>query len=184
MPAKDVSINLIGNQDLEHTPWGRIVLWATTYGRYIMITTEIIVLLAFISRFSLDRKLTDLNEEIGQKQTIIEANSTFEKEVKSLQVNINSTQKVMNTQDLPVNLAILFESLLPPDVYLTSADLSLGGVSVDVIAGSIGGFSQFIANLESSKFLKNVTLGDVTRNPTSGIQFHLSAAVVGAPKLD
>ena len=67
MPADIVRINLLGSQDLEHTPWGRIVAWATTYGRYIMITTEIIVLLAFISRFSLDRKNTDLTEEVTQK---------------------------------------------------------------------------------------------------------------------
>ena len=78
MPADSIRINLLGQQDLEHTPWGRIVSWATTYGRYIMITTEIMVLLAFISRFSLDRKNTDLTEEVTQKQAILEANTSFE----------------------------------------------------------------------------------------------------------
>src|SRR3989344_3425468 len=78
MPATKFSridINLIGEGDFSRTPIGRIVTWATTYGRYIMILTEIIVLLAFISRFSLDRKLTDLKEEITQKQAIIETNT-------------------------------------------------------------------------------------------------------------
>jgi len=75
MPAKQISINLIGEEEMEHTPVGRIVTWAITYGRYIMIGTEIVVLLAFISRFSLDRKLTDLKDEISQKQELIEANT-------------------------------------------------------------------------------------------------------------
>ena len=74
MPAKQPTINLIGEEEMAHTPVGRIVAWAVTYGRYIMIGTEIIVLLAFISRFSLDRKLTDLNDEVSQKQAIIDAN--------------------------------------------------------------------------------------------------------------
>ena len=67
MPAKPIEINLLGQEDLKHTPQGRILNWALTYGRDIMIGTEIVVLLAFISRFSLDRKLTDLKEEISQK---------------------------------------------------------------------------------------------------------------------
>ena len=82
MPANQ-NINLLGDSEMDHTPVGRIVNWAVTYGRYIMIGTEIVVLLAFISRFSLDRKLTDLKEEVGQKQEIIEANLPFEGEVQS-----------------------------------------------------------------------------------------------------
>ena len=66
MPAKTVDVNLLEKDDFSESPIGRIVTWAITYGRYIMILTEIVVLLAFISRFSLDRKLTDLNEAIGQ----------------------------------------------------------------------------------------------------------------------
>ena len=84
MPAT-ISINLLGQEDLSHTPGGRMVQWAMTYGRYIMILTEIVVLGAFVSRFSLDRKLTDLKEEITQKQAIIEANSELEQNIRTLQ---------------------------------------------------------------------------------------------------
>src|SRR5690349_13458879 len=105
MPANTVSINLLGDSDTEHTPLGRIVNWAVTYGRYIMIGTEIVVLLAFISRFSLDRKLTDLKEEVAQKQEIIEANLPFEQDVRDLQDKLSKI-KTLKTQ--PFNaLAIL-----------------------------------------------------------------------------
>ena len=69
------NINLLKNSS-DQSPLDRITDWALTYGRYIMIGTEIVVLLAFISRFSLDRKLTDLKEEIGQKQQILLANTS------------------------------------------------------------------------------------------------------------
>ena len=63
MPARKITINLLGERKVGETPVERLLLWITTYGRYIMIGTEIVVLLAFISRFSLDRKITDLREK-------------------------------------------------------------------------------------------------------------------------
>lgn len=178
MPAKQININLLGTADLEHTPWGRIVIWATSYGRYIMITTEIVVLMAFISRFSLDRRLTDLTEEITQKQTIIQANSSFEKEINTLQTNITSVKLLLKDQDKPANIVTLFENVLPADVYINHVEISANTVSADVIAGSTEGFSQFLVNMQSSKIIKNVTLGDVSKNAQSGIVFHFTADVI------
>jgi Tfp pilus assembly protein PilN len=181
MPAKPVSINLLGQQDLEHTPWGRIVAWATTYGRYIMITTEIIVLLAFISRFSLDRKLTDLSEEVRQKQAIIEANADFEREIKSLQANIATIKKLTSTQSGPVEIVEALEVAITPDVYITTMELSSTKLSIGAVAGTSNGFSQFLSNLNAVKQIKNVLLGDVRRSPTTGIEFQLTADVANAP---
>ncbi len=175
MPTKQISINLLGSQDLEHTPWGRIVAWATTYGRYIMITTEIVVLLAFISRFSLDRKLTDLTEEVTQKQAILEANVDLEKDIKSLQSNLTTIKKLSADQKPPIDIVISMETLLPSDVYLTSFELSPARVSLAAVAGTTQGFSQFLANAQSTKLLQNVTLGDINRSPEIGIEFHLTA---------
>ena len=180
MPAKEISINLLGSQDLEHTPWGRIITWATTYGRYIMISTEIIVLLAFISRFSLDRKLTDLTEEINQKQEIIEANLEFEQQIKSSQANIASIKKLIANQEIPVSIVSSMETLIPLGVYLTSMDLNNGRLAVSANAGSTQAFSQFLSNLQTSKLIRNISLGDVNQTPALGITFQFSADVTGA----
>ena len=83
MPAK--TINLLIHTDFDKTFLGKFLRWSLTYGRYIIICTEIIVLLAFIYRFSLDRKITDLNDEIEQKSAIIAANSNFEEQFRNLQ---------------------------------------------------------------------------------------------------
>jgi len=175
MPANSIRINLLGSQDLEHTPWGRFVSWATTYGRYIMITTEIVVLLAFISRFSLDRKNTDLTEELSQKQAIIEANVTFEREIKSLQANLATAKKLITDQTKPIELVNLIEAMLPPDVYLTSLEISQTKLTLKATAGTTQGFAQFLSNLSAVKQTENVLLGDIERNPITGIEFQLTA---------
>lgn len=180
MPAKSIRINLLGTQDLEHTPWGRLVNWATTYGRYIMITTEIVVLLAFISRFSLDRKNTDLTEELQQKQAIIEANLGFERDIKSLQANLATAKTLMSDQAKPVELINSMETLIPADVFLTSLEISSTKLILAATAGSTAGFAQFLSNMQSTKLISNILLGEINRTASTGIEFQLSADIVGA----
>jgi len=176
MPAKNIQINLLGNQDLEHTPWGRLVSWATTYGRYIMITTEIVVLLAFISRFSLDRKNTDLTEELTQKQAIIQANLEFERDIKSLQARLATAKKLLAGQPNIIELVNVIETLLPPDVYLSSLELTPSNLKITATAGTTQGFAQFMSNVAATKQLQNVTFGDIRREPSTGIDFQLIAS--------
>ncbi len=179
MPVKEIRINLLGSQDLSHTPWGRLVEWATTYGRYIMITTEIVVLLAFISRFSLDRKNTDLTEELRQKQAIIEANVDFERDIKSLQSHLTTAKALLTDQAKPVEVVNTLESLIPADVYLSSVDITRNKITISATAGTTRGFAQFLSNVQSIQQIQNVLLGDIRREPTSGIEFQLTADIAG-----
>ncbi|HUD19462.1 MAG TPA: PilN domain-containing protein [Patescibacteria group bacterium] len=178
MPAGNISVNLLGDSDMEHTPVGRIVSWAITYGRYIMIGTEIVVLLAFISRFSLDRRLTDLNDEISQKQDIIQANLDFEQDVRSLQ---DKLAKIKTLTAVPINTVdavAQFQSLVPAGVYLQSLDLSKNQITIQADAGSTPAFSQFIANLQAAKNLTALDIGDIKRDSLTGIQFTFTTQVV------
>src|SRR3989344_871361 len=115
MPAKPIAINLLGQEDLKHTAQGRIIGWALTYGRYIMIGTEIVVLLAFISRFSLDRRLTDLKEEISQKQAILEANISLEQDIRLLQDTLGKIKLTTTNQSAPLDALTLLQAVLPSD---------------------------------------------------------------------
>lgn len=174
MPAKTPTINLLQREDLEHTPVGRITTWAVTYGRYIMIGTEIVVLLAFISRFSLDRKLTDLKEEIGQKQIILQANQTFERELKLLQDKLGAVKTLLANQTEPVDRVTLFQQLIPQGVFLESYDSVQDRVTIAAIAGSTESFTQFLVNLQASPQIANVDVGDIKKQPLVGIQFKLT----------
>lgn len=183
MPADSIRINLLGQQDLEHTPWGRIVSWATTYGRYIMITTEIIVLLAFVSRFSLDRKNTDLTEEVTQKRAILDANASFEQTIRSLQANLVTSKKLMTNQAKPVDIISSIETVLPQDVYLSKLTIINNRLTIEANAGSTAGFAQFLSNFQAMKQLKNLSLNSISRKPETGIAFQVTAEVdAGQPK--
>ena len=182
MAIHEPSINLIGEEEMEHTPVGRIVQWAVTYGRYIMIGTEIIVLLAFISRFSLDRKLTDLNDEVSQKQAIIDANQEFETNFRTLQGKLAKAQTLLTMPPTTSNALNATQLLLPPDTHLSSLNITETSVTGVVVANSTSGFSQFIANFQAASMFSNVDVGDITRNPTAGIQFKFTATLAPQKK--
>lgn len=179
---KDVAINLIGEEEMEHTPVGRIVTWAVTYGRYIMIGTEIIVLLAFISRFSLDRKLTDLKEDVSQKQAIIDANREFETEFRTLQDTLTQLQTLLTSPSTTNNALSVIETLLPADVRLEELNITPDRVVGNVIANSTTGFSQMVANLQAASIFSQVEIGDVKRSPTTGIQFTFTGTIATQKK--
>lgn len=175
MPAKNISINLLGAEDISRTPLGRLINWTTSYGRYIMILTEVVVLLAFLARFSLDRKLTDLKEEITQKQYILEANQDFEKEIRTLQSQLKIIKTLIQTQSQPLTTFDLVLSSLPPDVFLNSYDHTQNLINIKAVAGSAEGLSQFLASMQTHKQFADLEISDVNRKGLNGITFNLIA---------
>ena len=181
-PVKEPTVNLIGEEEMEHTPVGRIVTWAVTYGRYIMIGTEIIVLLAFISRFSLDRKLTDLNDEVSQKQAIIDANHDFEAEFRALQEKLAKAETLLTALPVTENALNTVATIIPTDARLEDLNITTTRVMGNVIANTTAGFSQMVANLQAANIFSQVEIGDVQRSPTTGIQFTFTGTVAGPKK--
>lgn len=79
MPVKKEP-SLLPNSENNNTLLARTLRWATTVGRVVIIFTELIVISAFLSRFWLDRKNSDLSEVIRQQKAILESTQDFEQE--------------------------------------------------------------------------------------------------------
>ena len=146
-----------------------------------MIGTEIVVLLAFISRFSLDRKLTDLKDEISQKQSILVANAGFEQDIRNIQDRLSAVKTLTSTQTKPLDLISFLSNALPPDVYIVSIDYSDSKLIVEAIAGTSNGFAQFLATVAGAPGVQSVDIGDIQKQTGHGIQFKVSAQI-SAPK--
>jgi len=141
-----------------------------------MITTELIVLIAFASRFSLDRKLTDLKENIMQKQEILEVNADLEKEIRGTQEKIGAAKFLMRDQPGPVDTLLLVHTLLPTGTYLDTLTIDKDKITAGVLADSSVSFSQLLSNFTVSKKLTDVEIGKVGKKPF-GIQFSLTAKI-------
>ncbi len=141
-PANQLTINLLNVDTNTNSPFNRIMIWITTYGRYIMITTELIVLLAFASRFSLDRKLSDLKENITQKQEILEVNIDLENEIRRTQDKISSIKFFLRDQHISIDTLILIYTLLPAGTYLETLNIDNNKLTANVAANSSDSFTR------------------------------------------
>lgn len=162
MPAKN--INLLTESDFETTPLGQFLRWSLTYGRYIIVSTEIIVLLAFIYRFSLDRQITDLHDEIEQKSQIISVNQKFETKFRNLQTRFAQISTLAQNQDIPARVIRHLEDVTPTGITLETLSFSANSVSLKATADTNGSLSVFINNLKSSPLLSKVNVSTLSKN--------------------
>ena len=90
MAARKKAIEFLPQEEWQKGTLGHLLKWALTVGRFIVVFTELIVILAFLSRFKFDRDLTDLNEAVSQKKAIVEAAADFEQDFLFLQKQLET----------------------------------------------------------------------------------------------
>ena len=130
MSSQKPEINLLSQKSFEDTTIGRIMAWILTSFRIIVIITEIIVMVAFISRFWLDSKNTDLDEQIQNKQAIIAASSTFEQEFKNTQARLKALSEIISQPYKPSQVFEVITKQITPDSILTSVNFQNGQAEI------------------------------------------------------
>ena len=160
-PKKTFKINLLPQEEFAASTLGRVFTWILTSFRYMVIATELVVILAFLSRFWLDAKTTDLNDEIKQKQAIVLATSTFEKEFRESQNKLEAYASLTKKEKPASSLMNIISSYLPPEAYLSSVSLIGSEVQIKGSSFSERAIAQFISNLNALEDFENVTLTQV-----------------------
>lgn len=176
MTAQKSSVEFLPQEDWEKTRLGKILKWALTVGRYIVVFTELIVIAAFLSRFKLDRDLTDLHEEIGEKVAVIQAASDFEKEFRFLQKRVTTIKELKEGQPEAEEIITQLASLIPVNVTLSDLNVRGRKVTLTATALSESGLATFLNNLKASNRFRNVVLSEVVSGRTKeiGISFSLT----------
>lgn len=168
MPAQ--TINLLTQKDFDRTLVGKFLRWALTYGRYIIISTEIIVLLAFIYRFSLDRQITDLNEEIDQKAAIVAANSGFESSFRNLQNRTQQISSLIAGQNKISQVLIHLEQIAPAGIKFNTLTVAENKVTISATLLTSSTLSTFVNNLRSSPLLSHINITQAARSGTESLE--------------
>ncbi|MDP3998442.1 MAG: PilN domain-containing protein [bacterium] len=182
MPKKE--INLIPREDFEKQPLGKFLIWALSVGRWIVIATELVVILAFLSRFKLDRDIADLYETIRTKQAIAQSSSAFEKEFRLFQSRIKGTETLVSNHVNPVSIIDQIAASTPVDVTIKSIAYEKQNVKIDGLSLSERGLQDFITSLSSSTFFTDTNVENLAKYAETGggVRFTVTAAVKGEKK--
>jgi len=153
-------INLLPQDEFKDTSLGRVLNWALSSFRIMVIITELIVMSAFLSRFWLDSKNSDLNEEININKAQVMAYSETEDEFRSYQNKI-SIAKSFYSENSNTALIKSVSDLIPTDLVLSSIQKNDEGLQIKASSYSERSIAQFLANLGSLKSLTDVDLSQV-----------------------
>lgn len=181
MAAQRSTIDFLPREDWERGRFGRFLKWALTVGRHIVIFTELIVILAFLSRFKLDRDLTDLNEKIKTQQAIIESWREFEKDFRFLKSQLQTIAELKKTRLEPGEIMNELASLLPSEVSLVEMNVSKEEIEINGIALSESGLSLLMKKLKNSSKFKDLALSQIIMGGREeGIKFQLKGKLGGS----
>jgi len=156
----DIKINLVPKDPFFDTVIGRFLNWAIQVGRYIVIFTELIVIISFASRFTLDRRVTDLNDSLHQKEMIIGSFGDLDEKFRLIQAKIQNYKEISHQN----NLAEVFPRItevIPRNVIVE--DLSINRKTIKLLASAktSNALNVFINNLQISPYFFQVNVGKI-----------------------
>lgn len=154
-------VNLLPGDDLEGRPGGIFLKWALTWGKRIVVTTELIVILAFLSRFWLDTEAANLSEKISQKKAIVLAESDFEQKFRALSGRMNKA-KAIDALPSPLQVYDEVQPLIPETVFVSKLLVDSHSVS---LAGSTdeASLGKLVDTFKNSADFANINVGGVSQ---------------------
>lgn len=168
MPTQNLSINLLDKDIFSTSILGKILTWALTIGRYIVVITELIVILSFLSRFKLDRELTDLNSDIVNQTAIIESYGDLETKVKALQAQLTVVKEIQ-ANSTPIGYLDTLVKYMPVDVRLERIQLDATGFQFSAESLSRTSLTLFIQRLQQDPTFSEVSISQLENDSQEGI---------------
>ena len=172
-----IKINLVPKDPFFGTIPGRVLKWALSAGRYIVIFTELVVIISFATRFTLDRQVTDLNEKIATKESSINSYGPLESNFRIAQDKISNYQQVKQDNNIVSTFADISE-ITPEGIILDELVINTDTIIASGNALSQSAFNLLINNLQISPNFQNITVDTVESNDDSnqpGFAFNIRA---------
>lgn len=177
IPPKN--INLLIKQELKKSSFDKILNWALTVGRHILIVTLSISILTFGYRFKLDSDLAKINEQIKQKQDTIASLQELETNIRFIQKRLNLIKTIeTNRPDFNIILSEL-SKITPLDLTFNELTINQKSITAKGICLSKNGLSTFLNGLKINPKFTDISLDTISskgeQDPT--LQFSLSANI-------
>lgn len=175
-PPAQIKINLLPKDPFFESVVGRSLRWALSAGRYIVIFTELVVIVSFVTRFSLDRQLTDVNSDIVQKELIIQSYGELETNFRIAQAKIAKIKSLDQESNITEVFPYISE-ITPEGIQLSKLLITPTGISAEGSTFSQTAFNMFVSNLELSPHFLNVSIDKVEsqEDDEAGFVFSLRA---------
>ena len=137
-----------------------------------MVLTESVVIMAFLMRFSLDQRLSDLFETIKVKQVYVQANADFEQNFRRVQRRLALLRQATSSQLGAAGIIEGLSRVVPEGVRFTTFRFTDGTFGIDGVADTEAALAKFILGLNGAVGVDNLNLDSVSvSDEEEGIKF-------------
>lgn len=167
MEKDNKTINLIGDKGKNVSDI--FLFWALYVGRLLIIITEAIALIVFLSRFSIDRKLIDYKDSIENLRAQVEFFKAGEEKFRDAQLKLKISDTFTASTSASVNL---FQELLNQSnsrLLLSYISVSPSSLSVTAQSSTIGELSSFAQKLREHKLIESLSIEKVESKPKNAL---------------
>ncbi len=175
MPARSAKVNLVPTSEFESGFWGKFLKWAVTTGRYMIILTEMVVIVAFLMRFKLDEDLRRINEQINGQVGLLQSMSAGEIKFRALQKKINLASSMMNNRTQPTEGFFYLQERSLPEITSRKKEVMPREIVLAAATLSDKAMGQFMASLSAEGTWKSLDVTELVGDKVSGIKFTISA---------
>jgi len=165
-----IHLNLLYPQGSEKKIYLTFLHWLVTYGRFIIIFVELIVLVAFGLRFGYDAQLADLKDNINKQAAVLESLVIDEPRIVQTQKKLEFIKKSYTSSPDWQNVFQQLSNEMPITVRLTSLsveqDLTAATPTINfrisAQTNSISDLGYFLKNLRENKLFKETALQNIS----------------------
>jgi hypothetical protein len=167
MEKENPSINLLGDKGRRASDI--LLEWALYIGRMLVILTETIALIVFVSRFSLDRRLIDLNDTIKNQQAFVVHFKQGEETFRNTQLKLAVSRINTASSSAVVNLFNEIIEKTDNQLTLTAINVSPSSMTVTAQASSADILSSFTQQIKLHPLVTSVSVDKVASKPKSSL---------------
>ncbi len=150
--------------------------WLLSVGRWIIVCVQLIVVLAFLSRFWLDQRIAELYETTEQKKMMVEAAAEFEQDFRLLRQQTQLAQSIIDNNQNQKEVLEKIVALLPEKVYLTNLKAQQNQISFTIISKNETMIKDFFQKLLTAPYLEEVSIASLSTK-MFGLQTELAIDV-------
>lgn len=141
----------------------RVVYFALHYLRYILVITQIVVIIVFFIKFKVDQEIIDLKESVSQKQEIIAVSKPLIDEAQRINRQIGEISTIVTEQD---NLREAFNyilSVFPADLYLSSLSIRGTKFVLTGMSANPNAIRFFLNRLQKDARFESIALKNIQK---------------------
>jgi hypothetical protein len=162
-------ITLLSNVDNPNLLSKKLFNWLFYVVRYILVFTELVVIVAFLSRFTLDPKNSDLSDAMRQKKAILTVYSDFENEFNLLNQKLQTISTLYKKQPLYSPYLLALAQSTPQDVVFKTLTIknTTAGITaqLSIYAYQENAIIDFISQLTINPQIKIVNVVNIEKKP-------------------